>query len=168
MDTNGQFAPLRRSVRARGDNNRGYPQQGVGAGQILNTMPCKVSAIPKITQTKINSNYVFSSPYPRLMRNNRQMKESSVLWATAILSVVAIIVSPLVALWVQRRVEARKALQERREAIFKALWVNRRRQFYLARVDALNMIDVEFFGERKCVMRGITSGQIISRMNIRV
>jgi hypothetical protein len=101
------------------------------------------------------------------MRNNRQMKESSVLWATAILSVVAIIVSPLVALWVQRRVEARKALQERREAIFKALWVNRRRQFYLARVDALNMIDVEFFGERKCVMRGITSGQIISRMNIR-
>ncbi|HEV2279870.1 MAG TPA: DUF6680 family protein, partial [Acidobacteriaceae bacterium] len=63
----------------------------------------------------------------------------------------AIIASPLITLWVQRRLESSKARRERREQIFKALWVNRRRQFYIARVDALNMIDVEFYGERKVV-----------------
>lgn len=77
------------------------------------------------------------------------MTETGVLWATGVMSVAAILASPLIALWVQRRVETNKARRERREAIFRALWVNRRRPFYIARVDALNMIDVEFFGERR-------------------
>lgn len=76
------------------------------------------------------------------------MTEASVLWATGLMSVSAILASPLITLWVQRRLEQGKALRERRENIFRALWLNRRRQFYVARVDALNMIDVEFYGER--------------------
>jgi hypothetical protein len=77
------------------------------------------------------------------------MNEVTVLWATGILSFVAIIAAPIITLWIQRRLEDAKARRERRLVIFKALWVNRRRQFYIARVDALNMIDVEFFDERK-------------------
>jgi hypothetical protein len=77
------------------------------------------------------------------------MTEVGVLWTTGLMSVGAIIAAPMIALWIQRRVELRKASLDRREAIFRALWVNRRRPFYLARVDALNMVDIDFFGERK-------------------
>jgi hypothetical protein len=77
------------------------------------------------------------------------MNETSVLWATGGLSVFAIMAAPLAALWVQRKKDEDKALRDRRQAIFNALWVNRRRQFWVARVDALNMIDVEFVGEEK-------------------
>ena len=77
------------------------------------------------------------------------MSDASVLLTTGLMSVAAIIASPIITLWIQRRLNDGKARRERRELIFKALWVNRRRQFYIARVDALNMIDVEFFGERK-------------------
>ena len=76
------------------------------------------------------------------------MTDAGVLWATGAMSIGAVIASPLIALWVQRRIEAGNSLRERREAIFRALWVNRRRPFYVARVDALNMIDVEFAGLR--------------------
>jgi hypothetical protein len=77
------------------------------------------------------------------------MSETGVLWATGLMSVGAIIAAPLIALWIQRRSETEKARNERRQAIFRALWVNRRRPFYIARVDALNMIDVDFYSERK-------------------
>jgi hypothetical protein len=77
------------------------------------------------------------------------MSEASVLWSTGLMSVGAIVAAPLIALWVQRRSEENKARLDRRQSIFRALWVNRRRPFYIARVDALNMIDVDFFGERK-------------------
>lgn len=77
------------------------------------------------------------------------MSDAGVLWATGLMSVGAIVAAPLIALWVQRRSETDKSRLERRQAIFRALWVNRRRPFYIARVDALNMIDVDFFGERR-------------------
>ncbi len=78
------------------------------------------------------------------------MSEASVLWVTGLMSAAAIVAAPLIALWIQRRAEAEKALKDRRQAIFRALWVNRGRPIYsAARVDALNMIDVDFFGEQK-------------------
>jgi hypothetical protein len=77
------------------------------------------------------------------------MTEQSVLWATGAMSVVAIIAAPMITLSVQARVERRDALKKRREGIFKALWLNRRRPFHVARIDALNMIDVEFYGEKQ-------------------
>jgi hypothetical protein len=77
------------------------------------------------------------------------MVESTVLWYTAGLNVLAIIAAPITALWVQRRGDDRRALKQRREQIFRTLWVNRMRPFYLVRIDSLNMIDVEFFGEIK-------------------
>jgi hypothetical protein len=68
---------------------------------------------------------------------------------SAVITVVAIIAAPISALWIQRKGDDERALKQRREQIFKTLWVNRRRHFYVARVDALNMIDVEFYGETK-------------------
>jgi hypothetical protein len=77
------------------------------------------------------------------------MIETTVLWATGALNVLAIITAPITALWVQGRHDESKAQRLRRQSIFNALWVNRRRQFYIARVDALNLIDLEFLGEQK-------------------
>jgi hypothetical protein len=79
------------------------------------------------------------------------MNEASVLWWTTGLTVVAIIASPITALWVQRKGDDRRASRARKEAIFRTLWTNRARPAYLVRVDALNMIDVEFFGEQKII-----------------
>jgi hypothetical protein len=79
------------------------------------------------------------------------MTEMTVLWWTASFTVVAIIAAPITALWVQRKGDDRRALRARREAIFRTLWTNRARPAYLVRVDALNMIDVEFFGEQKVI-----------------
>jgi len=77
------------------------------------------------------------------------MAETTVLWVTGFLSVLAIMAAPISALWIQRKIEDDKAQRERRQAIFKALWVNRRRQVWIARVDALNMIDIEFIGHAR-------------------
>jgi hypothetical protein len=79
------------------------------------------------------------------------MNEASVLWWTTGLTVVAILAAPITALWVQRKGDDDRAAKARKEAIFRTLWTNRARPAYLARVDALNMIDVEFFGEQKII-----------------
>jgi len=79
------------------------------------------------------------------------MNEAGVLWWTTGLTVVAIIAAPITALWVQRKGDDDRAAKARKEAIFRTLWTNRARPAYLARVDALNMIDVEFFGEQKII-----------------
>jgi hypothetical protein len=81
-------------------------------------------------------------------RNDMGADNTTVLWWSAAISGIAILAAPAVALWIQRRVDRNKAAERRKQDIFKALWVNRRRPFYLARVDALNMIDVEFYGEK--------------------
>ena len=77
------------------------------------------------------------------------MTETTVLWANGLFSVLAIMGAPISALWIQRKIEEDNALRQRRQTIFNALWVNRRRQFWLARVDALNMIDIEFIGHQR-------------------
>src|ERR1035441_1373507 len=79
------------------------------------------------------------------------MTDASVLWWTTGLTVVAIIAAPITALWVQRKGDDDRAAKARKEAIFRTLWTNRSRPVYLARVDALNMIYVEFFGEQKII-----------------
>jgi hypothetical protein len=80
-----------------------------------------------------------------------EMNDASAFWITGLLTVAAIFAAPITVLWVQGKRDEKQALRLRRERIFKALWVNRRRQFYVARVDALNMIDIEFFGEQKVI-----------------
>jgi hypothetical protein len=79
------------------------------------------------------------------------MNQVEVLWWTTALTVAAIIAAPITALWVQRMGDECRALRTRREAIFRTLWTNRARPAYIVRVDALNMIDVEFHGEQKVI-----------------
>ena len=71
--------------------------------------------------------------------------DSNVLWWTATINALAVFSAPAIALWVQRRLDDGRAAQTRRQEIFKTLWVNRRRPYWVARVDALNMIDIEFY-----------------------
>lgn len=73
---------------------------------------------------------------------------TTILWWTAGVNVAAILAAPAVALWIQRKVDRKKASDDRRQQIFKALWVNRMRDYWIARIDALNMIDLEFFEEK--------------------
>lgn len=79
------------------------------------------------------------------------MTDASVMWWTTGLTVAAIIAAPITALWAQRKGDDRRAARARKEAIFRTLWTNRARPAYVVRVDALNMIDVEFFGEQKII-----------------
>ena len=74
--------------------------------------------------------------------------ETEALWWSAAISGVAILVAPALALFIQRQIDRSRAANDRKQQLFKALWVNRRRPFWVARVDALNMIDVEFKGEK--------------------
>lgn len=65
------------------------------------------------------------------------------------MSVAAIIAAPMMTLYIQRKLDGKRVRDQRRQQIFNTLWINRRRPFWVARIDALNMIDVEFFGERE-------------------
>lgn len=78
-------------------------------------------------------------------------REVAALWATGTISAIAILVAPLAALWIQRKAESNREKLTRMQDIFRSLWVNRMRPFYISRVDALNMIDVDFFGEQKVI-----------------
>ena len=70
---------------------------------------------------------------------------TTVIWWTAGINALAVLLAPAIALWAQRKGDRSKAAQDRKQLIFNTLWINRRRPFYIARVDALNMIDVEFY-----------------------
>jgi hypothetical protein len=68
-----------------------------------------------------------------------------------ILQIVAILLSPLVVLWIQKKIEDRQNKVARRVYIFKTLMATRSAKLSLEHVQALNSIDVEFYdSEAKC------------------
>src|SRR5579871_3781556 len=69
-------------------------------------------------------------------------------WLTMI-SVIAILASPLVALEVQKRLDDRRALRERKLSIFRRLMTTRATQMSPVHVEALNSIEVEFYGDKR-------------------
>lgn len=77
------------------------------------------------------------------------MNQSSVLWWSIALNALAVFAAPLIALYLQRRADERRRSAARRQEIFNVLWVNRTRPFWIARTDALNRIDIEFYDEPK-------------------
>ena len=62
----------------------------------------------------------------------------------AVLTVVAIFLGPVVALWLQRKIEERRVRHDRKLAIFKELMATRSARASPRHVDALNAIEVEF------------------------
>ncbi|MGB7582264.1 MAG: DUF6680 family protein [Sedimentisphaerales bacterium] len=63
--------------------------------------------------------------------------------------IVAIIVAPILAIRVENIIESKKEEKERKLRIFKALMATRATRVSPQHVEALNMIDIEFFGCKK-------------------
>ena len=63
----------------------------------------------------------------------------------AIINVIAVLASPVVALEVQKRLDDRRAASDRKMSIFRKLMTTRATQMSPAHVEALNAIEVEFY-----------------------
>ncbi len=64
---------------------------------------------------------------------------------SASVSVIAVLASPVIALEVQKRLDDRRGIRERKMAIFRRLMTTRATQMSPAHVEALNGIEVEFY-----------------------
>lgn len=65
-----------------------------------------------------------------------------------IINVIALFSSPIVALWMQKKIEAFNKKKQRQLNIFKTLLATRSNPTSLEHVEALNMIDIEFYKEK--------------------
>lgn len=65
------------------------------------------------------------------------------------LTIVAIIIAPLSALFIQSKLDERKVASARRLNIFKTLMATRASVLSLEHIKALNMIDIEFYRSKK-------------------
>src|SRR5882724_8810665 len=64
-----------------------------------------------------------------------------------VISILAIALGPIGALEVQKRMEDRRAIRERKMSIFRRLMATRATQMSPIHVEALNAIEVEFYGD---------------------
>lgn len=62
------------------------------------------------------------------------------------LVIAAIIIAPILAVRIQKFIENKKGKRERRMQVFRTLMATRATPLYPQHVEALNMIDIEFFG----------------------
>lgn len=65
------------------------------------------------------------------------------------LTVFAIIIAPILALQIQKFIEDRKEIKARKMQVFRTLMATRAAPLYPQHVEALNMIDIEFFEDRE-------------------
>lgn len=65
------------------------------------------------------------------------------------LTILAIIIAPILALQIQKFIEDIKEIKARKLQIFRTLMATRATPLYPQHVEALNMIDIEFFKNRK-------------------
>lgn len=63
-----------------------------------------------------------------------------------ILTIAAILLSPVVALYVQRKIDRYREKRDRKLNVFRSLMLTRGAKFAPAHIDALNAIEVEFHG----------------------
>jgi hypothetical protein len=66
-----------------------------------------------------------------------------------VVMVIAALLAPLLAIQAQKYLESRRQARDRKLAIFKTLMATRATPLSPYHVEALNMIDVEFYGRRK-------------------
>ena len=64
------------------------------------------------------------------------------------ITIIAVIVGPILAVQAQKFVELFREKKQRRSAIFKTLMSTRAERLHREHVQALNMIDIEFYGRR--------------------
>jgi len=65
------------------------------------------------------------------------------------LVIAAIVVAPILAIQVQKFIERRKEIKGRKIQIFRALMTTRANRLLPEHIQALNMIDIEFYGDQK-------------------
>lgn len=65
------------------------------------------------------------------------------------LAILAILVAPIVALQIQKYIEDRKEIRARKMQIFRTLMATRATRLDAKHIEALNMIDIEFFKNEK-------------------
>lgn len=65
------------------------------------------------------------------------------------LVILAIIVAPILAIQIQKFIEEKKEAKARKMQVFRALMATRATPLYPQHVEALNMIDIEFFGNKE-------------------
>lgn len=68
-----------------------------------------------------------------------------------LLVILAILVAPILAIQIQKFIEERKEAKTRKMQVFRALMATRATPLYPAHVEALNMIDIEFYKHKKVV-----------------
>lgn len=65
------------------------------------------------------------------------------------LVILAILAAPIIALQIQKYIEDRKEIKERKMKIFRTLMATRATRLDVKHIEALNMIDIEFFKNKK-------------------
>ncbi|OGX19817.1 MAG: hypothetical protein A3K83_00165 [Omnitrophica WOR_2 bacterium RBG_13_44_8b] len=65
------------------------------------------------------------------------------------LVIAAIVIAPILAVQIQKFIESKKEKRARKMQIFRALMATRATPLYPQHVEALNMIDIEFFENKK-------------------
>jgi len=66
-----------------------------------------------------------------------------------LLTILAILTAPIIALQIQKYIEDRKEIRERKMQIFRTLMATRATRLDVKHIEALNMIDIEFFKNKK-------------------
>ena len=76
------------------------------------------------------------------------------------LTVLAVLLGPIIALWLQRVSERRRDLRNRKVWVFKELMATRATRVSGRHVEALNAIDVEFYGNNKYDKRVVAAWRL--------
>ena len=81
------------------------------------------------------------------------------------ITILAIILGPILAVQVQKYIENKKETRNKKMQIFKALMATRATPLYPAHVEALNMIDIEFYNDKNVVenIKGSTPLYLLKR-----
>ena len=72
-----------------------------------------------------------------------------ILLISSVVQVIAVLTAPLIALWVNQKLRDGKERKERKEFVFRTLMSTRATGLAQNHVQALNMIDVEFYGDNR-------------------
>ena len=67
------------------------------------------------------------------------------------LTIIAIILGPILAVQIQNLIQRIKETKDRKEQIFKTLMATRAAPLYVSHVEALNLIDIEFYKNKEIV-----------------
>jgi hypothetical protein len=68
-----------------------------------------------------------------------------------IATIVAVLVGPIMAVWVTRKIDERRLKQTRRMDVIRTLMRTRRVRLNPDHVGALNLVEIEFFGEKAVI-----------------